>query len=462
MCRNKTDNCYLEKEENRDVNDQSTSVEVVQMFSLSSDIKEKPLEVDVKVANIPLKMELDTGAGASVLSSFLYRKMFSHVILKKTDVRLRTYDGNYIQPLGQINVPMRCNNKLENVRLLVIEGGCEKPLFGRDLLKIFKVEISLNKLEIRKDECVKRLVEEYNDVYETIDLKLKEPKQLVSDVVLVHFNPSLPVKLVCDASKVGIAAVLLHKMADGTERPIGWSSRVLSKAEQNYLMIQKEALALYWGVKKFSQFLMGRKFELVTDHKNLLSLFGENKSLPKVTAGRIQRWALYLSGYNYKLKLAKGSSNEADEFSRLPIPADIECENLNFLNVIPVDIYRVKLETRKDRILGQLITFIEKGRPDKLDQSWELELKSLYNRRNELYVHNGIVMWGSRLVMPFKLSKQMLEQLHSTHLGMSKMKITTRSYFWWPGFDSDIENLCSSCITNNVKDKVVSLGRDRT
>ena len=60
--------------------------------------------------------------------------------------------------------------------------------------------------------------------------KLKE--ELVSAKVFVHYNPKLPVKLDCDASSTGIGVVLSHQMLDGTERPIAFASRSLTKAEQ--------------------------------------------------------------------------------------------------------------------------------------------------------------------------------------------------------------------------------------
>ena len=72
---------------------------------------------------------------------------------------------------------------------------------------------------------------------------LRELKEkLVSTQVLIHYNPNLPLKLDCDASSVGLGAVLLHVMQDSTERPIAYASRSLSKAEINYSQVVKEAL----------------------------------------------------------------------------------------------------------------------------------------------------------------------------------------------------------------------------
>ena len=113
-------------------------------------------------------------------------------------------------------------------------------------------------------------------------------------------------------------------MPDGTEQPISYTSRTLSKAERNYSQIEKEALAIIYAVKKFHQYLYGHQFILLTDHKPLLGLLAENKAIPSMAAARIQRWAITLSAYNYILKYRPGSLNSnADFFSRYP------SENLN-------------------------------------------------------------------------------------------------------------------------------------
>ena len=67
-------------------------------------------------------------------------------------------------------------------------------------------------------------------------------------------------------------------MADGTEQPIAFSSRTLTKAEKGYTQLEKEALALkVHGVRHFHTYLVGRAFVLVTDHKPLLKILDPNK-----------------------------------------------------------------------------------------------------------------------------------------------------------------------------------------
>ena len=106
-----------------------------------------------------------------------------------------------------------------------------------------------------------------------------------------------PIKLDCDASEYSIGAVLSHIFPDGTEKPISYASRTLTKSERGYSQIEREALSLVFGVKKFHFYLYGRKFLLVTDHKPLTTFLGPKRGLPALAAMRIQRWVFLLSSY---------------------------------------------------------------------------------------------------------------------------------------------------------------------
>lgn len=78
------------------------------------------------------------------------------------------------------------------------------------------------------------------------DESFRKVKELItSEQVLCHYDTKQPVKLACDASPYGLGCVLSHIMDDGTERPIAFASRSLTKAEKGYSQIDKEALGLY-------------------------------------------------------------------------------------------------------------------------------------------------------------------------------------------------------------------------
>lgn len=97
-------------------------------------------------------------------------------------------------------------------------------------------------------------------------------RQLASSEVLVHYNPDLLLKLDCDVSAYCVGAKLSYVFSNGIERPIAYVSRTLTQSERGYIQLEKEALSLGFGIKMFHQFLYGRWFTIVTDHKPLLTM----------------------------------------------------------------------------------------------------------------------------------------------------------------------------------------------
>lgn len=141
---------------------------------------------------------------------------------------------------------------------------------------------------------------------------------LTSAEVLVHFDSNLEMRLTVDASSYGIGAVLSHVFPSDVEKPIAYASRMLTASEQKFSQIEKEGLAIIYGVLKFNQYLYARKFRLVTDHRPLLAIFVENKPIPQFAANRLRRWAVILLNYQYELEYVPSDKNIADSLSRLP------------------------------------------------------------------------------------------------------------------------------------------------
>ena len=103
-----------------------------------------------------------------------------------------------------------------------------------------------------------------------------------------------------------MGAVLSHVMEDGSERPIAYASRSLSVSERNYSHLDKEALAIVFGVKHFHQYVYGRPFVIHSDHKPLIYIFDEKKSVPLMASARTQKWALTLGAYSYQIRYKAG------------------------------------------------------------------------------------------------------------------------------------------------------------
>lgn len=212
-----------------------------------------------------------------------------------------------------------------------------------------------------------------------------------------------------------------------------------------------------FGVRKFHQYLYGRKFTLLTDHRPLTTIFGPYTGIPSLAASRLQRWALLLSGHSYDIKYCKSDSHgNADGLSRLPLPVtkpesdSVDIFYFKEVEKAPVSAVQVQRETRNDPLLSSVMDMIVKGLPASSDES----LRPFLGRRSELSVQSGCLLWGRRVIIPLSLRARVLQQLHAGHRGIVRMKEIARSYFWWPNMNKQIEEMvksCSSChkVRNN-------------
>ncbi|XP_059047663.1 uncharacterized protein K02A2.6-like [Achroia grisella] len=268
--------------------------------------------------------------------------------------------------------------------------------------------------------------------------------------VLAHYNAKLPLVLSVDSSAYGLGAVLPHKYNDGSERPISCASRTLNEAERNYSQIDKEALAIVFGVTKHHQYIYGRRFIIRSDHRALSYIFGKNKGIPQTAASRLQRYAVRLAAYNFDIEFVPSNKNcVADALSRLPLEYtkqvyEQDCYSyLNFVeDKLPVTFNQIKKNTRTDTQLNRIIGFVKFGWPDSLQI---VNDKIYFSKKDSLFLEHGCLVWGYRVVIPSSLRATVLNELHSGHIGVVKMKQLARNYLWWEGLDADIERVCRDC-----------------
>ncbi|UYV71804.1 hypothetical protein LAZ67_9000466 [Cordylochernes scorpioides] len=234
-----------------------------------------------------------------------------------------------------------------------------------------------------------------------IDLK----GNLTQHPILHLYKEGLPCQVYCDASTLGIAGILKQVHPDGNVYPVQYFSRTLRPHEKNYSISELECLAIVESVEKFRIYLMGRKFTIFSDHHALQWL----KTI-KNPSGRLFRWSLRLSSYEYEVRYIKGKLQyEADLLSRNPF--------CGFLDA----------------------TLIKTHQPPPSKES------SLTIDRNGLHTvsRKGV----TKIIIPRPLIQQLLQTVHTqyNHPGISQMSRLISTQYYWQGMSKDIKQKVKTC-----------------
>ena len=222
------------------------------------------------------------------------------------------------------------------------------------------------------------------------DMAFKLAKEaLQADSILVHYDSTKPLLLACDASEYGIGAVLSHILDTGEEKPIAYASRNLNSAEHHYSQLEREGLAIVFGMKKFHNYLYGRHFTIESDHQQLSHLFSETKTIPAMASVKIQKWALTLAAYQYNIRYKLGKTlNNTDALSRLPCPITTNSDRVPdelaqlvlHLSSTSINASVIKGWTAKDPVLSQVLRYIQTGWPDQISDE---KFKAFLSRKTE-------------------------------------------------------------------------------
>ena len=151
--------------------------------------------------------------------------------------------------------------------------------------------------------------------------------------------------------------------------PLHYASCPLTPTQVSYAQIDREALSIYWTVKRFHLFVYGKEFKVITDHKPLVSLFNNPSSKP---SARIERWLLELQQYRFNMEYRPGASNPADYASRHLVgdpeshSFDVESEeHISFVarNAVPKAVILSEIEsaTAKDSVRQCFMSAVKSG-----------------------------------------------------------------------------------------------------
>ena len=280
-------------------------------------------------------------------------------------------------------------------------------------------------------------------------VKIKEV--LSQPTVLAHYDPTRETKVSADASAYGLGAVLLQHHDEGW-KPVTYASRSMSETESRYAQIEKEALAATWASEKFSEYLIGKQFHIETDHKPLVPILS-TKSLDQLPP-RVLRFRLRLMRFQYTIANVPGKFlYTADTLSRAPLPhTTTHLEEITefFINSIVSQLpaNKDRLESYRsaqatDPTCSTLLTYCREGWPQR--HTLKGDLVPYWSAKSELTIHDHLLLFRDRIVIPKCLQRQTLQKIHQGHQGIQRCRERISRAVWWPGVSREIEEYVSKC-----------------
>lgn len=248
--------------------------------------------------------------------------------------------------------------------------------------------------------------------------KLKDA--LLSKPVLKIFEYGEETELHTDASKFGYGAILMQKDEDRKFHPVYYYSRKTTAAEQNYCSYELEVLAVVMGLKKFSVYLHGHTFKLVTDCKAFTQTMKKRDLIPKIA-----RWAMFLESFDYKIEHRSGSRmKHVDSLSRNPVSLIV-----------------------RDSIVHQLQAAQNKdGEIQAVKKVLETSPYEGYTIRNNLLYKE--VEEEQLLVVPRGMQAEIIKSAHEQgHFAVRKTVEMIQREFYIPRLQQKVTSCIKNCVT---------------
>ena len=269
---------------------------------------------------------------------------------------------------------------------------------------------------------------------------------LISEPLVAYPSPDHKFELYTDAStgsdshEGAFGAVLAQSDSEGDRHVVAYASRTLQPAEKNYPPYLAEMKAAVWAINHFSNYLLGRKFTLFTDHKPL-------EKMGTVHTKSLNMLQETLSQYDFEIKHKPGNEMPADFLSR-SFPLKVHAIDFNTADLVEAQ--------ASDPFCSQLIEFVKhKQLPEetkaaslvkRLGPSLFLDKKVLFRSHRD--PTTGIVC--PLLVLPNSLVHEAIRAAHGAaltgHAGRAKTKARLMQMYYWPRMEVDIAQFLEECL----------------
>ena len=346
-------------------------------------------------------------------------------------------DGSKVEAIHNIAVP-------ENVTEMKRYIGILNYL-GRHISNLSEMSQPLNDL-LKKD-----VIWKWGDPQKEAFRKTKNAVSTAPTLAFYDVNKSTMVS--SDASSYGLGGVLVQ-LHDDTWQPVAYCSRTMNNAGRKYARIEMELPTAIWTCERLSVYLVGLpKFKLQTDHKPLVPLM--NTDDKDNTPLRCQRLLMRLMRYNIEAEYVPGKELiVADALSRSPLKkfeTDLSSAVRTYVDAVvqskpitdkSLDVIREM--TEEDETIQEVLDYTLNGWP-KYKRDIDPKIQQYSDVRSELSVASGLLLRGTRIIVPSSYRSTIMERIHDGHWGISKCRDRAAQAVWWPGINTEIQAMIQDC-----------------
>lgn len=306
--------------------------------------------------------------------------------------------------------------------------------------------------------------EEANREFECIRTKMIDRVQK-----LQFYDVKAETELWVDGCKKGLGAVLVQLDENKKPNIVACASKALTPTERRYAQCDIEALAVYWGVRRFTRWLYGMKFTLVTDASANQGVYGPKSRFknPNRPISRTDVYALNLQQYDFTIRMVSSQGNIADALSRMVSQRETNREDDEDMGNAIFSIgwedaseqlawSEITRESEKDKDIVTLVKVIQSGNWTDIKDRME----AFKPFRRTLATHSGMVFNDDKVLLPFSLRKREMARAHRTHVGASATECILRARFWWINMRENVKlwiRKCDRCQRDKGGERAVTL-----
>lgn len=301
--------------------------------------------------------------------------------------------------------------------------------FFRRFVKDFAV-IARPLTDLLRKNSVWTWTDEHDNAFSTLK------KALTERPVLALYNPSAQTELHTDASKNGLAGILLQKGTDEKLHAVSYYSRKTTDDEKKLHSFELETLAVVASLNRFRVYLIGIPFKIYTDCNALRSTLTKRDLIP-----RIARWWIQMQEFDFSVEYRPGSQmSHVDALSRNPVES--LAQDSHVLDVLSVDkdnwLSTVQMADEEIKSIKDVLSNPDIGKHTDIYKNYCLKNGRVYRKVDD----------SLKWLVPKGVRWQILRMNHDDvgHFGFDKTFSRIRESYWFPKMRRFIKKYVNACL----------------